>query len=137
MQIIYVSVWAELLYYKPKTEKLKQFNLPTFYIGEFMFCPICRAEYREGFLECTDCDVDLVAELEAEPEMPGFVKLATIFREGNIAVIKASFDKTAIVYFFEGEQSHRLAPVPLGAGLMVREDFRKEAESILMELELL
>ena len=102
-----------------------------------MFCPICRAEYREGFLECSDCDVDLVEKLDAMSKMPEFVKLATIFSEGNIAVIKASFDKTEIEYFFDGEQSHRLAPVPLGARLMVREDFRKEAESILKDLELL
>jgi len=102
-----------------------------------MFCPICRAEYREGFLECSDCDVNLVEKLDAMSKMPGFVRLATIFSEGNIAVIKASFDKTEIEYFFDGEQSHRLAPVPLGARLMVREDFRKEAESILKDLELL
>jgi len=102
-----------------------------------MYCPVCRAEYREGFLECSDCDVDLVEKLERQPKMPGFVKMATIFREGNIAVIKASFDKTEIEYYFEGEQSHRLAPVPLGARLMVREDCRKEAESILKDLEIL
>jgi hypothetical protein len=102
-----------------------------------MYCPVCRAEYREGFLECSDCDVDLVEKLERQPKMPGFVKLATIFREGNIAVIKASFDKTEIEYYFEGEQSHRLAPVPLAARLMVREDFKREAESILRDLEIL
>ena len=102
-----------------------------------MFCPICRAEYREGFLECTDCDTDLVEELEPMPEIPGFVKLATIFSEGDIAVIKASLDKSEIEYYIDGEQSHRLAPVPLAARLMVRKDFRKEVESILRELELL
>ena len=69
--------------------------------------------------------------------MPGFVKLATVFREGNIAVIKASFDKTEIEYYFDGEQSHRLAPVPLAARLMVREDCRPEAEAILRDLEIL
>jgi hypothetical protein len=102
-----------------------------------MYCPKCRAEYREGFLECTDCDVDLVEKLERIPRMPRFVKMATIFREGNIAVIKASFDKTEIEYYFDGEHSHRLAPVPLEARLMVREDFRREAESILRDLEIL
>ena len=102
-----------------------------------MFCPKCRAEYREGFLECSDCDVDLVEKLEPIPEMSAWVKLATIFSEGNIAVIKASLDKTDVEYYFDGEQSHRLAPVPLGARLMVREDSRKEAESILKDLELL
>ncbi len=102
-----------------------------------MYCPICRAEYREGFYECTDCDTDLVEELPPLPDAPRFVKLATIFREGNIAVIKASFDKTDIEYYFDGEQSHRLAPVPLAARLMVREDHRREAESILRELEII
>jgi hypothetical protein len=102
-----------------------------------MYCPICRAEYREGFYECTDCDTYLVEKLEPLPEVPGFVKLATIFREGNIAVIKASFDKTEIEYYFDGEQSHRLAPVPLGARLMVREDFQKLAEAILIDLDIL
>ena len=102
-----------------------------------MYCPVCRAEYREGFFECTDCDVDLVEKLEPLPETPVFVKLATIFNEGDIAVIKLSLEKSGVEYFFQGEQSHRLAPVPLGARLMVREDFKKEAESILKELELL
>jgi hypothetical protein len=102
-----------------------------------MYCPVCRAEYREGFLECTDCDVDLVEKLEPMPKIPGFIKLATIFNEGDIAVIKTSLTKSGIEFYFEGEQSHRLAPVPLGARLMVREDFKKETESILRELEIL
>jgi len=105
--------------------------------GEIMFCPICRAEYREGFLECTDCDCDLVEALEPVPEVPGFVKLATIFSEGDIAVIKASLDETDIVYYLEGEQSHRLAPVPLSVRLMVRKDCLEEAESIMRDLGLL
>jgi hypothetical protein len=105
--------------------------------GEIMFCPICRAEYREGFRECTDCDCDLVETLEPLPEVPGFVKLATLFSEGDIAVIKASLDETDIVYYLDGEQSHRLAPVPLAARLMVRKDCQEEAESILRDLEIL
>ncbi len=28
-----------------------------------MFCPICKAEYREGFVACADCSVPLVAQL--------------------------------------------------------------------------
>jgi hypothetical protein len=28
-----------------------------------MFCPVCHAEYRDGFTHCSDCDVDLVREL--------------------------------------------------------------------------
>lgn len=28
-----------------------------------MFCPQCKAEYRQGFTHCADCDVDLVWEM--------------------------------------------------------------------------
>ena len=28
-----------------------------------MYCPQCKAEYRQGFTRCADCDVDLVYEL--------------------------------------------------------------------------
>ncbi len=31
-----------------------------------MFCPECRAEYREGFVRCGSCNVDLVPELPPE-----------------------------------------------------------------------
>jgi hypothetical protein len=33
-----------------------------------MFCPECKAEYREGYSRCADCEVDLVAALPQEPE---------------------------------------------------------------------
>lgn len=42
-----------------------------------MFCPVCKAEYRQGFTRCADCDVELVWELPAnaivanEPVDPG------------------------------------------------------------------
>jgi hypothetical protein len=32
-----------------------------------MFCPLCQAEYREGFTRCADCDVDLVPSLPSSP----------------------------------------------------------------------
>jgi len=36
-----------------------------------MFCPLCHAEYREGFYRCADCDVELVSTLSAEtPQEP-------------------------------------------------------------------
>jgi hypothetical protein len=42
-----------------------------------MFCPVCKAEYREGFRRCADCDAELVDELPSdalvasEPVAPG------------------------------------------------------------------
>jgi hypothetical protein len=29
-----------------------------------MFCPVCRLEYRPGFTKCSDCDVELVENLD-------------------------------------------------------------------------
>lgn len=31
-----------------------------------MYCPVCKAEYRQGFRRCSDCDVDLVPSLPQE-----------------------------------------------------------------------
>lgn len=33
-----------------------------------MYCPECKAEYRQGFTRCSDCDVDLVQELHANTD---------------------------------------------------------------------
>ncbi len=49
-----------------------------------MYCPNCRAEYREGFTECADCGVPLVDELPPEavpvrqPKLPTAALLAII-----------------------------------------------------------
>jgi len=31
-----------------------------------MFCPQCKAEYRRGFIRCSDCDIELVDHLSGE-----------------------------------------------------------------------
>jgi len=36
-----------------------------------MFCPLCHAEYREGFSRCADCQVDLIASLAGNPHEGG------------------------------------------------------------------
>jgi predicted amidophosphoribosyltransferase len=33
------------------------------------FCPICQAEFREGFTRCNACDVDLVDQLEEDMDL--------------------------------------------------------------------
>lgn len=96
-----------------------------------MYCPSCRAEFREGFTHCADCNVDLVETLPEEKEKPGYVELAMVFTEGEIAVIKSRLDHAGIDYYFHGEQAHRLAPVPFGTRLMVREDEKELAEKLL------
>lgn len=34
------------------------------------FCPVCKYEYVAGITRCPDCDVDLVAKLDAEETAP-------------------------------------------------------------------
>jgi ankyrin repeat protein len=43
-----------------------------------MFCPQCRVEYREGFTECSDCRVPLVAKLSAQTETPAVVDMVEV-----------------------------------------------------------
>jgi hypothetical protein len=39
------------------------------YEGSYLYCPLCRTEYRPGFVAaCADCGVALVHELPPEPE---------------------------------------------------------------------
>ena len=35
-----------------------------------MFCPQCKAEYRDGFYRCADCDLELVSQLTPEAAEP-------------------------------------------------------------------
>lgn len=39
------------------------------YILKPMICPRCKSEYREGFVRCADCDVELVANLDSEEQL--------------------------------------------------------------------
>jgi hypothetical protein len=84
-----------------------------------MFCPQCRAEYREGFTECSDCRVPLVAELPPE-DVPEYAELATVLatgHEGIIAVAKSILDDAGITYFVKGERLQDLfAAGRIGAG---------------------
>ena len=32
-----------------------------------MFCPKCKAEYRDGFIKCADCMIKLISESPPEP----------------------------------------------------------------------
>ena len=73
-----------------------------------MFCPECRAEYREGFYECSDCQVPLVSELPPKltPERPAPVHLVTVLETGDpalIALVKSLLEDGGIPYFARGE----------------------------------
>ena len=104
-----------------------------------MFCPVCRSEYREGFTKCADCQVDLVEVLapEREPEFHDFVEIITVFDEAKLALIKSILEDAGLDYYFQGELSHHLVPLPFSTRLMVRKEDAGEAVRILTELDLI
>ena len=49
-----------------------------------MLCPRCRSEYRDGFVRCDDCDVELVANLPPAPgDERSKIQLVDVFETGD------------------------------------------------------
>ena len=48
-----------------------------------MICPGCGSEYREGYVRCRACDLDLVEPPPPEPDVP----LVKVYETGNAAII--------------------------------------------------
>ena len=104
-----------------------------------MYCPQCRAEYREGFLQCSDCNVDLVYELpeEHEPEYIEYEEVLSTYNLADIAIIKSLLNVEGVTYYFADEHVFSYIPaLALPARLMVRKDQATEAKEILKNADL-
>ena len=69
-----------------------------------MFCPSCEAEYREGFTECSDCGVALVATLEPkqrEEIVPGLTALMETIDPVELAEVVDRLEKASVPYVVE------------------------------------
>ncbi|MDH3253739.1 MAG: DUF2007 domain-containing protein [Acidobacteriota bacterium] len=113
-----------------------------------MFCPNCQAEYREGFTECSDCEVALVEVLPPEPEHPEG-PFSTVFRSADtslLPVIESLLDDADIPYLIQGEESAQgLFPLGslgggsdgrlVGAVVKVPQEYEAEAAALLAEIE--
>jgi len=103
-----------------------------------MFCPKCKSEYREGFLTCADCGVDLIGA--SPPEQTDdfgdveFVEVFSTYQQGDIAFIKSVLDGEGITYFFQGESSIMLIAAGAYARLLVKADEADRAKEILQEM---
>lgn len=71
-----------------------------------MYCPECGGEYREGFLECADCGVALVAEPPVPPAAGPEPELVTVLETGDptlLAVAESLLLEAGIAYVKKGE----------------------------------
>jgi hypothetical protein len=86
-----------------------------------MFCPRCKAEYREGITRCADCGVDLVEKLTPPPVEEGidFVELLETFNVGDVAMIKSILGGADVPFYFLDENFLDVRPLVEPARLMV------------------
>jgi len=77
-----------------------------------MYCPECRAEYREGFTHCADCDVDLVEALPPEDQAE-YLESATVFEgdPNNAELVCATLEGSGIEAWVENEAAQAVIPV--------------------------
>ena len=63
-----------------------------------MFCPKCRAEYKEGFHTCSDCHIELVDELppEPEPEFINFIEILGTYNPADVVFLKSLLESEGI-----------------------------------------
>jgi len=108
-----------------------------------MYCPQCGIEYREGFTECSDCRVPLVAALPADesggfnPDMDLVVVLETNDRV-KAAIARGVLDEAGIPYFVLGQITRLVNDVdPLLAKwvrIQVARDREAEARELLEQM---
>ena len=103
-----------------------------------MFCPKCRAEYREGFTVCADCEIGLVDVIPevGKPEFVDFKEVLTTYNPGDVAFIKSLLESEGIQYFFKGENFMYVRPLADPVRLMIRADQVEEAVELLKNVQL-
>lgn len=105
-----------------------------------MFCPKCKAEYRDGFKICSDCNITLVKnplDIEVgEPEFVDFTEVLATYNPADIAFIKSLLDSAGIQYYFKGENFMYVRPLADPVRLMIRTDQVEEARALLENVEL-
>ncbi len=109
-----------------------------------MYCPNCKAEYREGFTSCSDCHIKLVKELPEElkeleeqndsNEYIDFKPALSTNNPSDTMLIKSILDKENIKYYFKGE--HTLSLATQSAILMVQDKQIKEVQQLLKDFKI-
>ena len=109
-----------------------------------MFCPECQAEYRPGFTRCSDCNVDLVEQLEIAHEMPGqhdpdYVRVATVQGAIEEDQVRSFLEANNIPSETFGEavrHTHHITIDGLGAvSVFVPREFAARARELMKKVE--
>ena len=106
-----------------------------------MYCPQCRCEYRDGFSECSDCRVPLLAgtppQKTADPAL-GLVVVLETNDQILVAFAKGLLEEAGIPYFILGQIATLIQDID---GLLhkwvrvqVPRDREAEARELLAEL---
>jgi len=110
-----------------------------------MYCPQCGVEYRDGFTECSDCQVALVPGLA--PEASGSqVDLVPVFESNDrfaVSLARGLLEDAGIPFWTLGdkmgdETAARLALGPIlfpSCRFLVPGDREAEARELLEQLE--
>lgn len=101
-----------------------------------MFCPICKAEYREGFTRCNDCDVGLVSSLE--PPDIAIISRPVLAWRGDDPVlfsrVVAVLKEAEIPYFLLSDHDHlafQPAIIRPRYGIFIRSEDAQRAEGVV------
>lgn len=112
-----------------------------------MFCPKCGYEYRDGFTECPDCNVELVhsppeeertEEVNAQPgrlDYADFIEVMETPDYAFISFVRSLLDAEGLDTYLHGEHVSSVYPMSLGMKLMVRKDHAEEAMRIIDDVD--
>ena len=99
-----------------------------------MFCPQCKAEYREGFARCSECDVPLVNQVPAEGDAADLIRVRSYSTDGEAFLARSVLESAGIDVMVSPPPQPWLMARSFGIGLpatdvYVRvEDFRAASE---------
>ena len=112
-----------------------------------MICPQCEAEYVDGILECADCGVPLVENLDEEEdeeyEWEGgvynedidYIEIARLVSLGDILLVKSILDSEQIEYYLHGWNSYLNRIDGDDVILYVAEEQQEDAENLVNNLD--
>ena len=95
-----------------------------------MFCPQCKAEYRQGFTRCSDCDVELVYALPQDSEQQVAAREGIAYDGRDHQLIWKGNDESECValcrILMKADIPYKVAQVPVEAKFYMRVKWRYE-----------